>query len=248
MPGKPKRVVVAHVDHNMLYMAKKALDEAGYIVVGLSDNGPDAFNMVVELQPDVLLSSLFLLEEDGFKLVERIKNTPLLNMPAVAMFASARHESLINQVRDAGAFAAIEVPAFPEDVVAAVRIAGALERMTPYYAKEELVRNILDSMSIDQKMKGYEYLVTATGICCRSHKLFREMTTTVYPEVARLHGSTPTRVERCMRHAIDVAWTRGDINRQYEYFGNTIDGNRGKPTNSEFIARVIVELRLEASE
>lgn len=246
MAGARRRIVVADCDKKLLATAYAELTRIGCDVVGLCDNGPDAFAMISELEPDIVLTNVFLREADGFRLMERIRRMPFESMPAVAMMVPLKRADLVKRVKDAGAFAAIDIPTLPIDLVYAVQSAKPMDRMIPCYAREERIREILDRMSLNRELKGYEYLVTAIGIACRSHKFYRAMTTVVYPETARAHGATATGVERCIRHALDTAWMRGDLEKQYAYFGNTIDESRGKPTNSEFIARVTEALRLEA--
>ncbi|MBQ2957678.1 MAG: response regulator [Clostridia bacterium] len=240
------RVLLAYCDPVVLAAGERTLYAAGFEVVGLCDNGPDTLRMIREMEPDVVLMSLYLREKNALYVLERLGEMPLGSMPAVAVAISDNQTDYLCRAEELGSFAAIPLPALPADMVEAVRAAQPLDRMIPCFAKEQVIRDILDRMSIDRRLKGYEYFVTAIGIACRSHTFFRAMTTVVYPETAKLHGTTQSRLERCMRTAIDSAWTRGDLERQYAYFGNTIDVDRGKPTNSEFIARITEALRLEA--
>ena len=240
------RVLLCHCDPVLLGAGSRVLYTEGYEVVGLCDNMPDALRMIRALEPDVVLMSLYLREGSALELLERLERMPLTSMPACAVAIPQRCTKETEAAKALGAYARLPVPVLPADLAEAVRRAGPLERMIPCFAKEALIRDILDRMSLDRRLKGYEYLVTAIGICCRSHTFFRAMTTVVYPEAAHIHSVTAAQVERCIRHAIDSAWIKGDMERQYAYFGNTIDGNRGKPTNSEFIARVTEALRLEA--
>jgi len=240
------RVVVADTDKIFLSIAYVELTRMGVDVVGLCDNGPDAFSMIRDMEPDLALVNIFLREQDGFRLMERLRSSRLESLPAVAMMVPLKREDLVEQVRQAGAFAAVDIPTLPIDLKETVDRVKPIHRMVPDHARTERIREILDRTSLDRKLKGYEYLITAINIASRSHSLYRAMTTVVYPETARLHGATATGVERCIRHALDSAWMRGDVDEQYAYFGNTIDENRGKPTNSEFIARVSDALRWEA--
>ncbi len=240
------RVLLCHVDPILLGAGSRALYTAGYEVVGLCDNAPDTLRMIQMLEPDVVLMSLYLREGNALDVLERLGEMPLGSMPACAVAIPERMEKESDRAEELGAYASLPVPVLPADLIEAVKRAEPMDRMIPCFAKEAVIRDILDRMSLDRRLKGYEYLVTAIGICCRSHTFFRAMTTVVYPETARIHAATGAQVERCIRHAIDSAWMRGDMESQYAYFGNTIDGNRGKPTNSEFIARITEALRLEA--
>jgi len=239
------RVLLAHFDPLMLGAGSRALYQSGYDVAGLCDNGPDTIRMIEELEPDLVLMSLYLRERNALEVMQWLRNAPLSNMPAVALAVPDGLTEYADRAAELGAYALMPLPVLPMELIEAARAAGPMDRMIPCFAREETIRDILDRMSLDRKLKGYEYLVTAIGIACRSRSFFRAMTTVVYPETARLHEATKERVERCIRHAIDAAWMKGDMERQYAYFGNTIDDSRGKPTNSEFIARVTEALRLE---
>ena len=201
--------------------------------------------MIEELEPDAVLMSRYLKEKDAFYVLERLNRMPLGSMPAVAVAVSDERDNELKRAEELGAYAALPDPVLPADLIEALRAAQPMSRMIPCFAKEETIRSILDRMAIDRKLKGYEYLVTAIGIACRSHTFYRAMTTVIYPETARLFSAGKGQVERDIRHAIESAWMKGDLERQYDYFGNTIDGNRAKPTNSEFIARITEALRLE---
>lgn len=240
-----RRVLLALYDPVILGAGRRALEEAGYEVTGLTDSGLDALRMIHALEPDAVLMSRYLKEKDAFYVLEELNRTPLGSMPAVAVAVSDDRKDELNRIEELGAYAALPEPVLPADLVEALRAAQPMSRMIPCFAKEETIRSVLDGMAIDRKLKGYEYLVTAIGIACRSHTFYRAMTTVIYPETARLFSVNKGQVERDIRHAIESAWMKGDLDRQYDYFGNTIDGNRAKPTNSEFIARITEALRLE---
>ncbi len=240
------RVLLAVYDPVILGAGCRALDEAGYEVVGLTDDGPDALRMIEELEPDIVLMSRYLRRRDAFYVLEQLNCLPLGSMPAAAVSLSEDRKEEIERAEKLGAFAYLPEPVLPADMLEAVREARPMSRMIPCFANEASVRRILDRMSLDRNLKGYEYLVAAIGITCRSHSFYRAITTVVYPETARMFGATKAQVEHCIRHAIESAWMKGDLEQQYNYFGNTIDENRAKPTNGEFIARITEALRLEA--
>lgn len=243
MKTRSGRILLAFHDPIILGAGSRMLQEAGYETVGLCDNGPDALNMIEALEPDIVLMSRFLKEKDAFYVLEQLNRTPLGSMPAVAL--SVNRPEDLKRAEELGVYAALPTPTLPVDLLEAAYAAGPMSRMTPCFAKEAAIREILDRMSIDSKLKGYELLVTVIGITCRSHTLFRALTTVVYPETARIFGVRVIQVERNIRHAIESAWIKGDLERQYACFGNTIDEVRAKPTNSEFIARITEALRLE---
>lgn len=240
------RILLAFYDPAILGAGSSVLSEAGYEVVGLTDSGRDALGMIELMEPDVVLMSRYLREKDAVYVLEQLNRMPLGNMPSVAVSLSAENREELEQIERLGAFAYLPATVLPADLLAAVRTAQPMSRIVPCFADEASIRRILDRMSLDRKKKGYEYLVAAIGIACRSHTFFHAMTTVVYPETARIFGVSKTQVERCIRIAIESAWMKGDMELQYDYFGNTIDEDRAKPTNGEFIARITEALRLEA--
>ena len=105
----------------------------------------------------------------------------------------------------------------------------------------------LRTLGVPAHLEGYGYLKSALEICLNDTSAIRGVTKTLYPHIADANDTTPTGVERAIRHAIEIAWARGDKGVLSQYFGNTIDGCRGKPTNAEFIATVAEQLRLEVA-
>jgi two-component system response regulator (stage 0 sporulation protein A) len=105
------------------------------------------------------------------------------------------------------------------------------------------IRHQLLELGVPDHLKGHGHLVTAVTLVCQEPRLITAITTELYPAVANLHGETPSRVERAIRHAIEVCWERGDLDVLRAVFGNTVSASRGKPTNGEFIARLANLLR-----
>lgn len=122
----------------------------------------------------------------------------------------------------------------------------------PVHAKPNTLANVIDGVLLDLgvpcHIKGHPYLVTAISVVIENADCINAITGVLYPIVAEKHGTTPSRVERAIRHAIECCWDRGDMDVLAHYFGNTVSINKGKPTNSEFIARVgnVVRMQLGA--
>ena len=110
---------------------------------------------------------------------------------------------------------------------------------------EETVSDIMHELGVPAHIKGYQYLRTSIMLSVDSPEMMSSVTRVLYPTVAKKYGTTSSRVERAIRHAIEVAWDRGDIDVLNSYFGYTIQNSRGKPTNSEFIAMISDRLRLK---
>ena len=109
---------------------------------------------------------------------------------------------------------------------------------------ETQVTNVIHQIGVPAHIKGYQYIRSAIMMVIEDSSIINAVTKVLYPSVAKEYGTTASRVERAIRHAIEVAWDRGDIETLNSYFGYTIQNSRGKPTNSEFIAMIADNLRL----
>lgn len=127
----------------------------------------------------------------------------------------------------------------PTDSVSAMsELKSLLEQPVPAaQSTDTVIRNMLIELGVPEHIKGSKYLAKAIGAVVENDDLIYAVTCELYPLVAEAFGSTPSKVERAIRHAVEVAWDRGDLDTLQKYFGNTIDPSKGKPTNSEFIAR-----------
>ena len=115
----------------------------------------------------------------------------------------------------------------------------------PVVDLEKEVTDMIHSLGVPAHIKGYQYLRTAILLTVNDSEIINSVTKILYPSVAKKYQTTTSRVERAIRHAIEVAWDRGDVDTLNSYFGYTIQNNRGKPTNSEFIAMIADNLRLK---
>ena len=113
---------------------------------------------------------------------------------------------------------------------------------------EMMVTAIIHEIGVPAHIKGYQYLREGIILTVRNMEVINAVTKVLYPEIAKRFGTTPSRVERAIRHAIEVAWDRGDLETLQKYFGYTVNSAKGKPTNSEFIAMIADRLQLQAQE
>ena len=125
-----------------------------------------------------------------------------------------------------------------ENALSQVKTAVSEHPAKPDLTQEQIIEQLLLNAGMPTHIKGFRFTVTAIRLILEDPEMMDGITKWLYPEIARIHDSTPCRVERAIRHGIEVAWSRGDINVLYDYFRNTVDGNRGKPTNSEFLTRM----------
>ena len=138
-------------------------------------------------------------------------------------------------------------PCEPESLLERMRQAARVEEAEEDHsvALERLVTSIIHEVGVPAHIKGYQYVREAIVIAVQDMEVINAVTKVLYPEVARRYNTTPSRVERAVRHAIETAWDRGDLETLQRYFGYTVSNTKGKPTNSEFIAMIADRIRLQ---
>lgn len=245
--------------------------EAGLSVIGRADNGKDAIDMIKDTQPDVVLLDLVMPQMDGITVVENIKKkTSMLKNPAFIILSAVGGEQMTEEAFQAGANYFLMKP-FDEDIlVNKIRRIGKrpvrpvpgkvleapLKAATPEeaamnreeYMKEHLetdITKMLHELGIPAHIKGYQYLRDAISMVVRDREMMEAVTKILYPEIAKKNYTSSSRVERAIRHAIEVAWGRGSLEVIDELFGYTISTGKGKPTNSEFIALIADKICLD---
>ena len=245
--------------------------EAGLSVIGRADNGKDAIDMIKDTQPDVVLLDLVMPQMDGITVVENIKKkTSMLKNPAFIILSAVGGEQMTEEAFQAGANYFLMKPFDKDILVNKIRRIGKrpvrpvpgkvleapLKAATPEeaamnreeYMKEHLetdITKMLHELGIPAHIKGYQYLRDAISMVVRDREMMEAVTKILYPEIAKRNGTTARRAERAIRHALEVAWDRGDVDTLNSYFGYTIHNLRGKPTNSEFIAMIADKMRLD---
>ena len=230
-------------------------------VVGTADNGVDALALIDELGPDVLLLDLVLSKLDGLELLRRLGETGA--RPHVIVLSGFVNGKVVGECSALGADYFISKPCDPaallirtRQLVGDSRGEGVLpgyelgeRRRSPGDAGlETVVTDIIHEIGVPAHIKGYQYLREAIILTIRDMDMINAVTKVLYPEVARKFATTPSRVERAIRHAIEVAWDRGDIEVLQKFFGYTVSNIKGKPTNSEFIAMIADHLSLKQKQ
>lgn len=243
-------------------------NEEDFRVVGRAENGEDAYNMIVKTKPDVVLLDIIMPRLDGISVMERVRTqSGLEKMPSFIMVTAAGSESVTTEAFAKGANYYIMKPFSREAVVDKVRRLGTgadvretpltgLRKVNPYVNRDEYiaqnleqdVTQMLHEIGIPAHIKGYQYLRDAIAISVQEQDMLTSVTKILYPDIAKKHHTTPSRVERAIRHAIEVAWDRGDLETLQKYFGYTVSNVKGKPTNSEFIAMIADRLQLQQKE
>ena len=220
---------------------RKALESSGSVeVVADAGDGLAALEAVETLHPQVLLTDTLLPGLDGLGLLRRIRGKGTRTI----VITSAVMDNTVQQARQAGAYAFLPKPADNKSLLEHITGAAAPpdEQSTPQL--EGMVTAIIHEIGVPAHIKGYQYLREAIILTVENMDVINAVTKVLYPEVAKRFGTTPSRVERAIRHAIEVAWDRGDIETLQKYFGYTVNSAKGKPTNSEFIAMIADRLQL----
>lgn len=245
--------------------------EAGLSVIGRADNGKDAIDMIKDTQPDVVLLDLVMPQMDGITVVENIKKkTSMLKNPAFIILSAVGGEQMTEEAFQAGANYFLMKPFDKDILVNKIRRIGKrpvrpvpgkvleapLKAATPEeaamnreeYMKEHLetdITKMLHELGIPAHIKGYQYLRDAISMVVRDREMMEAVTKILYPEIAKKNYTSSSRVERAIRHAIEVAWGRDSLEVIDELFGYTISTGKGKPTNSEFIALIADKICLD---
>jgi len=252
------RILIADANPDFCRLLTDVMSaEADMEVAGVAGDGIEALSMLTELQPEVLLIDLVLPKLDGLEVLRRVPETGcrshiivlsgFFNAKVVAdcsalgadyfMPKPCDSAALIGRIRQLTGASRAQLPTDGVDCRAA--------QSTRQDANlEAVVTDIIHEIGVPAHIKGYQYLREAIILTINDMDMINAVTKVLYPEVAKKFGTTPSRVERAIRHAIEVAWDRGDIEVLQKFFGYTVSNIKGKPTNSEFIAMIADSLTL----
>ncbi|MGG1313567.1 MULTISPECIES: sporulation transcription factor Spo0A [Cohnella] len=236
-------------------------------VIGVAYNGEEVIRQLEEnrLVPDVMILDIIMPHLDGLGVLEKLRDMNLSPMPKIIMLTAFGQENITQRAVQLGASYYILKP-FDMDVLAnrIRQLAGYSVVSTPVVSSgsagisrsnivpigkprnlDANITSIIHEIGVPAHIKGYQYLREAITMVYNNIEILGAITKTLYPAIAEKFKTTPSRVERAIRHAIEVAWTRGNIDSISHLFGYTINISKSKPTNSEFIAMVADKLRIE---
>ena len=224
--------------------------EGDLSVVGETGDGEAAVELCRQRQCDVLVMDMILASLDGVEVLSKVSAmTPKPKVLVISSFASG---SVADLAAAKGADYFMMKPCRTSAVVERVRqmVTGVrpAEEDTRGQGLESTVTAIIHEIGVPAHIKGYQYLREAIMITVEDMDVINAVTKVLYPEVANSFGTTASRVERAIRHAIEVAWDRGDLETLQKYFGYTVSNAKGKPTNSEFIAMIADRLQLQRKQ
>jgi two-component system response regulator (stage 0 sporulation protein A) len=258
--GDSIRVLLADDNKDFCDVMSDYLNKSGDIeVAGVCHDGIEALAKIAELEPDIVILDGIMPKLDGLGVLERLgqKANPEKN-PLVVMLSAMTQEKITRRALDLGAVYYIAKPFDLEAL--ATRLRQLKEQPTSsdknkkgiagFRAGNEMdlevrVTNILIEIGVPAHIRGYNYMREAIILAVQNIDVLNYITKELYPTVAKKCNTSSSRVERAIRHAIEVAWSRGEVSAIDSLFGYTISNNKGKPTNSEFIALIADRLRLE---
>ncbi len=236
---------------------REGLLRAGYRNVEEAANGEEAVMKISHTHPEVVLLDVWLSKLDGIGVLRTCRSMDWGQdkAPAFIVVSSASSQNIFVQATEAGAelclLKPVNVGSLSEHIQSIMSRrqrdipASAMQAVEKGPDIESQVTQIIHQIGVPAHIKGYQYLRTAILLTIKDSDIINSVTKVLYPSVAKKYSTTTSRVERAIRHAIEVAWDRGDVDTLNSYFGYTIQNNRGKPTNSEFIAMIADNLRLK---
>ena len=216
-------------------------------------DGDAALDAIKRTKYDVVITDLWLSGIDGIALIRAAMRLELNEFPSFILMSTINKQAILVEACEAGADLCIPKPfdfsALASHVESLVKMrsrADGDEKASGASADMEAqVTKIIHQIGVPAHIKGYQYLRTAILMTIEDNEVINSVTKILYPAVAKKYQTTTSRVERAIRHAIEVAWDRGDVDTLNSYFGYTIQNSRGKPTNSEFIAMIADNMRLK---
>ena len=252
---KQLKIIVADDSTELGENCAKTFNAYGMKVKLCPKDGLTLLQKIETEAPDIVLADVFMPNLDILGVIKNLKNGKIKEKPMVMAMSAFDNSRLEKELIDAGADYYFLKP-FDINTVAEriIQLSGWKNEKTPIVVKDNVVTDtqlelmitdIIHQIGVPAHIKGYHYLREAIILSIKNSEIINSVTKLLYPTVAKNHGTTASRVERAIRHAIEVAWDRGDIDVLNSYFGYTIQNERGKPTNSEFIAMISDKLRLK---
>lgn len=229
-------------------------------VIGTAKDGEEAYHLIKEKEPDVVLLDIVMPKLDGLGVLDRIRSDATMkNRPAFLMISAVGNECITEDAFAKGADYYIMKPFDYTQILDRIKsvrkrrnvkevrnnMMMESERQYTQQSLEEDVTEMIHEVGVPAHIKGYQYLREAIIMSVDNVDMLNSITKVLYPGIAKKYQTTPSRVERAIRHAIEVAWSRGKMDTLDDLFGYTISNGKGKPTNSEFIALITDKIRLQ---
>ena len=248
---KPTTVFIADSAEEFCSGLSAALSHAGgFQVIGTAGDGEQAIRMVTEKKPDILILDLMLAKKDGLSVLKAV--SAMDKRPVTLATSGFITDYVASAAANLGVRYLMLKPCDMSAVVERLEEIRGGENQRLFSGRrqdktsiESMVTGIIHEIGVPAHIKGYQYLREAIIIAVGDMDVINAITKVLYPQVAKTFQTTPSRVERAIRHAIEVAWDRGDLDTLQRFFGYTVSNTKGKPTNSEFIALIADKLQLQ---
>lgn len=242
------KVIIADGNEECRSLLAEAVEESGeFQVVGQAGDGQTAVELARQTGAELMLLELVLPGLDGLGVLSKLKE--MERPPQVIAMSTFCSQQTVAMAGMLGAAYFMAKPCSEEALLERMRAIVSLgeeeEQEDHAPGLESLVTSIIHEVGVPAHIKGYQYVREAIMIAVEDMEVINSVTKVLYPEVAKRYGTTPSRVERAIRHAIEVAWDRGDLETLQRFFGYTVSNAKGKPTNSEFIAMISDRIRLQ---
>ena len=254
------KVVIADDNKKMVDVIKEVInDEPELEVVGVATNGEETIDVIKKTSPDVVLLDIIMPQLDGISVMQKVREDGECSKPAFIVISAVGMEDVTEDAFSKGAAYYIMKPFDNDMLINRIKYVGKVHR-TPAEIKNVVIRDtvnhkkyvleneitgMIHEIGVPAHIKGYQYLREAIIMVVNDIDVINQITKSLYPKIAAKFNTTPSRVERAIRHAIEVAWGRGEQSAVENIFGYTVSAAKGKPTNSEFIAMISDKLRLE---
>lgn len=258
-----KKIKVCVVDDNreLVGLLEEYIDSQDDMeVIGIAHNGQECLELLNDVEPDVMVLDIIMPHLDGLAVLEKMRELKLSHAPNVIMLTAFGQEDVTKKAVELGAAYFILKPFDMDYLASQIRqVSGKSngfirKSQSPYRSVQTeskpknldaSITSIIHEIGVPAHIKGYLYLREAISMVYNDIELLGSITKVLYPDIAKKYNTTASRVERAIRHAIEVAWSRGNIDSISSLFGYTVSMSKAKPTNSEFIAIVADKLRLE---
>ncbi|EHI99753.1 MULTISPECIES: sporulation transcription factor Spo0A [unclassified Clostridium] len=244
------------------------LNQRDIVVTGIAKDGREALELIVEKKPDLVILDIIMPHLDGLGVLEKLNTMDLEKVPRIIILSAVGQDKITQQAITLGADYYTVKPfdmevftkrireMFSNNITRETSIRSSYQSSTMMSSVSETkskapvdleteITNIIHEVGVPAHIKGYMYLREAITMVVNDMELLSAVTKELYPSIAKKYNTTASRVERAIRHAIEVAWGRGQIEAINRLFGYTIHNDKGKPTNSEFIAIIADKLRLK---
>ncbi|OEF95530.1 sporulation transcription factor Spo0A [Vulcanibacillus modesticaldus] len=253
------KVLIADDNREFIELLQEfLLKQADIDLVGVAYNGYEVLEILEEAEPDVMILDIIMPHLDGLGVLEKIKNN-FSKQPKIIMLTAFGQENVTQRAVELGAAYYVLKPFDMEILLSHIRQVVGMKvedhllskpskefKVSTTNSLDANITRIIHEIGVPAHIKGYMYLRDAITMVFNEVEILGSITKVLYPRIAEKYNTTPSRVERAIRHAIEVAWTRGNVDAIKNMFGYTINSNKAKPTNSEFIAMIADKLRIQS--